>query len=246
MRALATVVLLASLTAACDRDDEPDPTTVVNIAPTVTSTAGPPAPTPAAEQPASRPTQAPTPAPTPTSAGTVDHPPELRTGVAVVDSVIAAVLAGDRESLAAQTVIHSLRCVTEALGAGGPPQCPDGGANGTLVDRVGVVGCEGGWAPPEEIADIIESWFVPGVAASGSAPLYLYAVLEIDAERYEGYGMPGDYYAVFGFADGQGRGLSIAGDGVTHVWFGCGVRAVERWMRPAPVESEFLLGPLSR
>ena len=61
------------------------------------------------------------------------HTPDTRTGVPVVDEVIAAYLAGDTVALVALVDFAVTPC-THANGLGGPPKCAEGQAEGTEVE----------------------------------------------------------------------------------------------------------------
>jgi hypothetical protein len=68
------------------------------------------------------------------SSGAQSQPGE-RTGIAVVDAAIDAVLAGDAEALVEQTAFREEACA-RVEGLGGPPRCRPGEPNGTPVEVV--------------------------------------------------------------------------------------------------------------
>jgi hypothetical protein len=88
--------------------------------------------------PASTATPPSTPAPTPEPAA------DRRTGVPDLDRIIDAVDQKDVATLEQLVDYQVVGCTTE-LGAGGPPKCPNGVADGTMLRVFPVVSCEGGW-----------------------------------------------------------------------------------------------------
>jgi hypothetical protein len=235
---------LALLLVACDGTDEAPPTAT----PTPTTAAATPPPATATSTPAP-PTATATPTSTPTPTATATPEPDVvyyaadtRTGVEILDAAIEAATSADFAALSALVVVEPTACTT-AQGIGGPPKCPAGSAEGTLLTRFGVIHCEGGWSEAEFLSGAVERWITPDDAAAPGSPS-LYAIVFID-ERFPN--MPDDYYAIFGFPDGQGRALSVTDSGITFLWYGCGSKAVEQWPRlSASVESRFLLPPLGR
>jgi hypothetical protein len=227
---LAVLAPATLLFVGCDNTDEPHPLAT-------------PTPAAAATLPPATATLTATVTPTPEPPlEVVYYQPGTLTGIPAIDEAITAAASGDAEALAAHVIVDPVACTT-AEGLGGPPKCPGGAADGTLLTRFGVVQCEGGWAQAEHLAVTVERWITPDDAAAPGSPS-LYAIVFID-ERFPN--MPGDYYVIFGFPDGQGRSLSVTDGGITFLWFGCGPKPVEQWPPlSATVESRFLLPPLGR
>lgn len=117
---LALSALTVAATIACSRGDS-DPTPTATASPSPTTTAG---------------TAAPTGTPLPiTQGGTI--PP-------IVAQVIGAVSSGQADAVANLVAYQQVGCTT-AQGAGGPPKCKPGDAQGTMY-RVFATGvCEGEW-----------------------------------------------------------------------------------------------------
>lgn len=125
MRRLIFVVAAGALALgamACGDEDSADPTNTPRSG-SPTTVAGATA-TPDAE---------------PTVAGT---PGGDETGIASVDAILRAVRAKDYAALAAMVRFEPVAC-TEAQGAGGPPKCRTGEPEGTPVEVVQVLSCEG-------------------------------------------------------------------------------------------------------
>ena len=74
----------------------------------------------------------------------IAHPRGKRTGDAAIDTVLAAIESRDQESILRLVQFQSVACTTDP-GLGGPPKCPPGVANGTMVEALTVSGCDGSW-----------------------------------------------------------------------------------------------------
>lgn len=139
-----------------------------------------------------------------------DHP---SSGVLAVDRVIAAVRDGDTASLQAQLRYATVACVaTPPEGAGGPPVCRDGEADGTDVDVFPAAQCEGFWLRPDEV-DVIRWPYVDArIHGAYRTPPNFYP--------------PGTYAVVMQRMDGMAAGLgwllAVSDDGITGINFGCG------------------------
>ena len=124
-RTIATTLILALLVASCGgrggSTQERSPTSAA-----VTSTS-----TPAVNSPTATPG--------------VTWPGSL--GVAPVDAALTAVRNGDGSALLALVQPASAQCTT-AVGTGGPPKCPSGVAEGTVVQYFPYFECDG-WGTPD-------------------------------------------------------------------------------------------------
>lgn len=111
-------------------------------------------------------------------------PPDGRTGIAIVDTVLDAVEEGDPQApkpLIRLVGVPCLRNVPTEL----EPLCTDDEATGTLVQTFAQASC-GGIAPGRTDADELSERIV-------SQDLSLYAVYEAPADLY----IPADYVALF-------------------------------------------------
>lgn len=163
LASLTLAVALALLGAGCRGDASPTATTVpsTTAAPTATTT----------------------PTATPTIAVTQGQPiPQ------VVQDVVLAVVAGDPARVSSLVTYQQVACTT-AQGAGGPPKCPPGTAEGAPL-RVFATGvCQGEWT-----ADAAGA-----IARLMSRPLQLYAaaLLRVPSPDPEPYWPKGQYAVVF-------------------------------------------------
>jgi hypothetical protein len=98
--------------------------------------------TPTATIPAASPTPG-DPAPAPTATPGDDN-------IAILHTIVSAVARGDRAALDELVALQSLPCTT-AQGAGGPPKCEPGEADGTVVDVLALSSCEGGWVRASQV-----------------------------------------------------------------------------------------------
>jgi len=113
------------------------------------------------------------------------YPADTRTGIAGVDAVISAALAGDQETLQ-RMARYLLTACTTAQGAGGPPKCAQGERNGSLVEVFPLLGEEGEYV---RRANIAYAFDLPVSA--------LYAVYQPPAEAGDPAWPQGDYAVVF-------------------------------------------------
>lgn len=131
-RAIAAAVLFATMLIACRGGNESGPAITATTPATATvsvSVSGPPTTTAAP--------------PTATVTGdapSTSWPPAL--GVPAVDAALAAFHAGNLPALIGLVRMASAACTT-AVGAGGPPKCPPGAAEGTVVDYLPYFECDG-------------------------------------------------------------------------------------------------------
>jgi hypothetical protein len=99
-----------------------------------------------------------TPALTPPPAPPVvrPHPPHTRTGVASVDAVIDALLAGPPGAFEAFFVDTPSPCVANPMGIHNPPACPPGVGAGTLLPVFRAMAGEAVW--PESLPGVVENF----------------------------------------------------------------------------------------
>jgi len=138
------------------------------------------------------------------------YPPETRTGIAELDSIIDAVLAHDATSLRAMTAYTQVGC-TQTDGLGGPPKCDDGEAEGTLLEVVPFLGSEGHHQRRVEY----EQWIGPDV-------LGLLAAYRVGPEEYSDEAYPAGEYAI-AFLDANGMSditLQVRGGRVVRFDYG--------------------------
>ena len=167
------------------------------------------------------------------------HPADVRTGIGIIDEVIEAVLGGDMDALVAQVQLTAFECTTR-LGIGGPPKCATGEPDGTPVEVLPVLNCEGGFAQPEHVSETVLGWLAP--AAQGASPetLKLYAVTEGSFADWDVR-----YAAVFVFETiGEGRIAWIGPQGgLTAFGQGCGAAPAGRWLQSAFASDGLVLPP---
>jgi hypothetical protein len=154
------------------------------------------------------PTQAPQPSPTPVNA----HPAGTRTGVAVIDGVLAALEAGDAAALTGLLSFHPYRCDNAPAGTEGANPCPPGVAAGSPVDVVAAGGCEVEFLARQRAGLAAE---IAGyVAAAGGQRVY--AVTEVQEGRLASP-LPLRYLIILA----GGHTLLLDDAGVTHLGLPC-------------------------
>jgi hypothetical protein len=122
------------------------------------------------------------------------YPPDIRTGDAALDAVLAAALANDTETLKS-LLRYTVTACTTAQGAGGPPKCLSGERDGSLVEVFPVLGEEGEHVRRANIDAFLDLQIVG-----------LYAIYQVPADApAEDYWPAGDYALVF-----QGGGLQTS------------------------------------
>jgi len=122
--ACVALVLGATLTTACDGDDDgAQPTRALDRTPAATTTAGVDTP----------------------------GPGDMTTGIRSVDAAVAAVLAGDETTIREMLVYQLVPCVTVQEGLGAPPQCREDEAEGTPVEVLPGAQCEGFFVRPGDV-----------------------------------------------------------------------------------------------
>jgi hypothetical protein len=170
------------------------------------------------------------------------YPWSTRTGVAVVDSVLAALETGG--PLPVQGT--QIACVEEPQGIGAPPMCPEGVAEGTLVDGFFSSTCEGSWGLVREI-------HADQLFGQNPGPKRLFAVGRPDPPSRgveEGGGLPRDYLIVLALPLESGGDweaapytLGIRGGGVVSTHVPCG-GTLEGWaIDPTLTANGWLLPP---
>src|SRR4030042_3186759 len=108
-----------------------------------------------------------------------------RTGVPEVDAVVQAVLSGDQEALGRLVRYEAVPWTPGPVQFGGPPECREGEADGTVVDALRVASCEGHYARRDGIEQAL------GYLVAGKPKLY--RVYQGSLSTW----LPGDYTAVF-------------------------------------------------
>lgn len=142
---------------------------------------------------------------------------ENGSGVAGVDHVVAVVEARDRESLRGLIQLSSIACTTET-GAGGPPKCLSGEANGTTVQAFVYQTCSLEWKREADVGAALDAFW--------ELSPELYAAFDPPTD----YVLNGDYVVVFEGPDPRlegrdKRGAAVAVDdrgNVIGLWLACG------------------------
>jgi hypothetical protein len=126
------------------------------------------------------------------------RPPSPPTGVAELDAIVAAVLAG--ETQAQQTLIgYTAAGCSSPEGLGGPPRCLPGEPEGTPVEVLPILGAEGGYIRKADIG----AW-------EGLRSTELYAAYEVSDAAYSEPNFPaGEYALVFGATSGTGSDFTL-------------------------------------
>lgn len=168
---LAAAALLGLAAACGDDDDDGDPTTSPS---TTTST-----PT---EQPSE------TASATPSPDDPTRTPPAGRIGDEEIDLTIDAIEAGDVEAIVERFAYLTVACES-APGIGGPPACDQDQPEGTEVDVVPLIGCEGEHIRESNAETIMGRW-LEGTTAE------VYAVATLVTEGQDELYPEGDYVVV--------------------------------------------------
>lgn len=128
---------------------------------------------------------------TPTPSIDIEYPPDTRTGIAEIDSVIDAMLAPNIEERIELIRFIQYPCTTED-GLGGPPKCEGDEVEGTVVETFPVLYSEGVHVRPENIHSVF------GFSVRG-----LLAVYRVPDDIYKaGYWPAGEYAVVFTSEEG--------------------------------------------
>jgi hypothetical protein len=170
---------------------------------------------------------------TPEPPGTPDA--DGPTGVIGVDAAIAAIEAGDFDALTAMAAYQSVECVTTIEGIGGPRECEEGEAEGTIVEAFPAAACEGYFV--RDAGPLLEQTLAGGT---------LYAAAELPNEpRVEPYWPTGEYLLVYGIQQAGitiGTGLVFEDGRIVAVWQSCGPADV--LLTRGGEDLPLLLGPL--
>ena len=167
-----------------------------------------------------------------------DRPPSSDLPAAVVGT-IDAVQRGDASHLRDLAEVVAVGC-THADGAGGPPKCAQGDAEGTVYEVFPFLGCQGGWVPLSELTALFE----------GLLPLTgeLHAVVRLERGAGGDPHSRGDTLIVFEPADSrmvtQAVGLALANSRFVRVERGC--RTADQMLRNPDGSSRELLHSPSR
>jgi hypothetical protein len=207
-RSLAGLAIAMAILAGACADDSKESTTQQTPHPSTTATAQ-------AEQ------KSPTPAPTQTPTGDT-------TGIAAVDATMKLVKDRDLAALAGAVQLSEFACAANPQGAGGPPRCEAGEANGQKVKVFPWSGCEIQYAREGSVRDrlkamVIDQQMTPVALvrlAAGTKLAYF------EGERY------GVIYEVSG-APGLMIGLTEDGK-ITRLYEGCQAPAAELVSRSDP------------
>jgi hypothetical protein len=172
-RILLTLTIFILLLSSCIPSfEEPTPTAVI---PTVTQTTEPEILS-----------GAPTIEPTLASLQLAVYPPEARTNIEALDSIIDAVLKHDFQALLGLTNYSRIGC-THTDGLGGPPKCNEDESEGTPIESIPFLGPEGHHMRRAEY----ESW-------EGPDAIGLLAVYKTSQGTFSDPSYPaGDYALVF-------------------------------------------------
>jgi DNA-binding CsgD family transcriptional regulator len=142
------------------------------------------------------------------------HPAGTRTGNPLFDTAIAAVEGGD-PLVIEQLISWSVEACAPFEGFGGPPECPEGAAEGTELEVLSGAACHGYWRLRPEPGS--------GVSLAVQPTARLYAVVEReDGDEYP----PGTYALIYAMPDSPEMGQAVYLDAEGRIvgdWGGCGV-----------------------
>lgn len=116
--------------------------------------------------------------------GVLVHYADIQTGLDGVDQIIDIVLAGNSSEFR-QRVRFTTSACTHEMALGGPEQCREGEAEGTLVEVLPLLGAEGSHLRRDELS----SW--QGIDVAG-----LYAVYRVSDEAYSNKDYPAGEYGI--------------------------------------------------
>lgn len=155
------------------------------------------------------------------------HPQGTRTGNAAVDAVMSALESGDLEAIAALIGWQQVECEAgPPMGIGGPPECPEGVADGTPIDVIPGAACEGYWHI--RVNDGGRANLVIGTADR------LYAVIKNDADSFWRGSDTGIVY-VNPERPEWGKAVYLANGRIIGDWSGCATSPAEIAERGASV-----------
>lgn len=207
-RLIVLGAVIAALALGCRGSaPKPEPAATPSLSVTATASATPPA----------------TPPPTPVAG--------RRTGVAEVDTVLAAVAAKDVDALLRLVALQEVTCIDpRTQGAGGPVRCAAGEAVGSNVRAFATSTCEGEWTREADLRAMVNRWLdgtdssrgVYGVVRGPSIP------------RSEPYWPVGEYWAVYeakasapGPTESRAKVAVIEGGKLVALRFGCSLTPAE-------------------
>ncbi|MEO8358131.1 MAG: hypothetical protein ABI621_19680 [Chloroflexota bacterium] len=144
---------------------------------------------------------------TPVSDLSGGYPLSTKTGVEVVDNVLAAVASGNTDELRSLIQYTTAPCTT-ADGLGGPPKCNEGEPHGQTLQVLPFLGSEGSFIRQNEIGN----W--DGIDATA-----VYAVYRVsEGARREEYYPPGEYAVIFlGPPNELGVSVRIGSKGIVRI-----------------------------
>lgn len=125
------------------------------------------------------------------------YPLDTRTGIAEVDSVLAAVQSGDPHNLSA-LIHYTVAPCTTAEGLGGPPKCQAGETEGTQLEVLPILGSEGSFIRKSEMGN----W--QGVNVNG-----IYAIYRVSPNAPSDQYYPSGEYAILLTAPENHPAISI-------------------------------------
>ncbi len=120
------------------------------------------------------------------------YPANTRTGISMVDTVFAAMLSGDVNTLVSLTQFLTINCVKVAEGLGAPPLCNDDEADGTPVEVLPTLLSEGTYVR----RGAIESQFP-------AAPYSLLAVYRVPDDVHQDENFPAGKYSMIFIDEGK-------------------------------------------
>lgn len=160
LAAVTLVVLLTWLFAACTAEDQGAATATATAPAEPTATATSTETTPAVE----------TSSATHSSEDPVAVGWPLTLGVPAIDAALDALRSGDGDALLALVSPAAAACTT-AVGAGGPPRCPSGTLDGTVIEYISYFECDGWGAADAALDRLISSSSYPLVALAWDPPV---------------------------------------------------------------------------
>jgi hypothetical protein len=193
-RWLLVLLLPLLLLTACSGDggESSTPTPAATLAPTL-----PPFPT-----------QAPQPTSTPVNA----YPPGTRTGIEVIDKVIAALASGDPQAVLDHLSFHPYPCTNAPSGTDGSNPCPPGVPEGSPVDVIASGGCKVSFLARDRASLSTDvATFEQAAATQG-----IYAVVEVQEGRLQSP-LPLRYLIILS----GGYSLLLDDAGITHLGLPC-------------------------
>ncbi|MBI5949594.1 MAG: hypothetical protein HY875_15750 [Chloroflexi bacterium] len=203
----AAVLALFAFASACG-EDEPDPTGIATpletATPTATATASPTATATARPEPPT-PTPVPPPQPDPRT-----YPAGTRSGIAIIDAIIAAVESKDGAALEKLAHYLSYPCEGPKPVQPHPLRCANGVAEGTPKVGFWVSHVEGGLWEPDHAVSSLDRWL-------HDAPRGLFGVYRLaPGQARFPPDAPPEYLVIFSYESAYGRWwdtLSVAGGG---------------------------------